>query len=131
MLFRSFPCVLLLFHYLSHHSLSLCNSNFFFVSTIARLQSVRCPNAFQLRQYLSVSLILHHSLSLLLPLSLSLSLHYGHSLCLFFSIIFTSHYLSIILNSGKKLYWIFLFLMNLMKIIKWHKIILLLMAYEK
>ena len=64
-------------------------------------------------------------------LSLSLSLHHGHSLCLFFFTIFTSHYPFIILNAGKKLYWIFLFLMNLMKIIKWQKIILLLMAYEK
>ena len=126
-----FLCVLLFFYYLSLHSLSLCNSNSFFVSTIAPLQSVRCPNAFQLRQFFSLILILHHYLSLLLPLSLSLSLYYGHSLCLFFSTILISHYTSIILNSGKKLYWIFLFLMNLMKIIKWQKIILLLMAYEK
>ena len=42
-----------------------------------------------------------------------------------------THYPSIILNSGKKLYWIFLFLMNLMNIIKWQKIILSLVVYEK
>ena len=64
-------------------------------------------------------------------LCLSLSLHLGHPLCLFFSTILISHYTSIILNSGKKLCWIFLLLMKLMKIIKWQKIILLLMAYEK
>ena len=43
------------------------------------------------------------------PLCLSLSLHLGYSLCLFFSAIFISHYPSIILNSGKKLYWISFF----------------------
>ena len=70
-----FLCVLLLFHYLSHHSLSLCNSNFFFVSTIARLQSVRCANAFELHQFFSLILILHHFPSF--PLSFTLSLTFS------------------------------------------------------
>ena len=102
-----FRCVLLFFYYLSLHSISLCNSNSSLVSTIARLQSVRCPNAIHLRQYFSIFLILHHYLSLA-PL-LSLSLRYGLSLCLFFSTNLISHYPFIILNSGKKLCWISFF----------------------
>ena len=81
-----------------------------------------CANSFLLS---SLCITFPHSLCL------SLSLHHGHSLCLFFSTILISHYPSIILNAGKKLYWIFLFSMNLMKIIKWQKIILSLVAYEK
>ena len=88
-----FLCVLLLFYYLSLHSLSLCNSNSFLVS------------------FLSVILILHHSLSL--PLSLTFSSSRQLSLSLLFTI-FISRYPFIILYTGKELYWIFFFLMNLM-----------------
>ena len=83
--------VLLFFYYLSLHSLSLCNSNSFLVSTIAPLQSPCCPNTIQLRQYFSVILILRHSLSLSLTfssphwLSLSLLFHHFHlTLSLYF-----------------------------------------------
>ena len=78
----SFVCILLFFNYLSLHSLSLCNSNSFFVSTIAPLQSARCPNAIQLRQYFSAILMLRHSLSL--PLSLTFSSSRSLSLSLLF-----------------------------------------------
>ena len=81
-----------------------------------------CANSFLLSSF---------CITLSRSLCLSLSLHYGHSLCLFFSTIFTSHYSFIILNAGKKLYWIFLFLMNLIKIIKLQNLILSLVVYEK
>ena len=62
--FSVFCCSSTICH--STHSLYVRNSNSFFVSIIASLQSPRCPNAYQLRQYFSVILILRHSLSLVL-----------------------------------------------------------------
>ena len=79
-----FLCVLLLFHYLSHHSLSLCNSNFFLVTTIARLQSVRCPNAFELHQFFSLILILFLSFSVSISVFLFLILNITLSTSLYF-----------------------------------------------
>ena len=86
-----------------------------------------CTNSFLLSSF---CITISRSFSRSFSLSLSLSLHYGQSLCLFLSTIFISHYPFIILNAGKKLYWIFLFLMNFMKIIKWQNLILSLVAYE-
>ena len=83
-----------------------------------------CANSFLLFSFFV-------TLSRSLSLSLSLSLHHGYSLCLFFATNLISHYPSIILNSGKKLYWIFLFSMSLMKILKWQNLILSFVAYEK
>ena len=101
-----FRCVLLFFYYLSLHSISLCNSNSSLVSTIARPESVRCANAFELHQFFSLILILHHSLSF--PLSLTFSSSRLLSLSLL-STNLISHYSFIILNSGKKLCWISFF----------------------
>ena len=108
---------------------SLPPSLFIFLTDSKSLSLSSCRSLF-----FSLTLSLYantfHSYSLSFPLSLTFSSLRSLSLSLL-STNTISHYPSIILNSGKKLYWIFFFLMNLIKIIKWQKIILSLVAYEK